>query len=108
MEKCISYQPIYSLRRQGTKSYLVADTLMTMHLQKPLDIINENITQLQHYFLRFGLCVATELTFLDCCNILPKSLDKSTSRVILSQTFLSLTDFIQKSTNIYDNKRSIV
>jgi hypothetical protein len=37
-------------------------------------------------------------------NVLSPSQNKSTSRVILSHTYLSLTRFIEKSTNIYDTK----
>jgi hypothetical protein len=32
------------------------------------------------------------------------SQNKSTSKVVLSQTFLGLTEFIKKSTSVYDTK----
>jgi hypothetical protein len=36
--------------------------------------------------------------------ILPPSKNKSTSRVVLSQTISDLIKFIEKSTNIYETK----
>jgi len=36
--------------------------------------------------------------------VLPPSQNKSISRVVLSQTILGLTKFIEKGTNIYETK----